>query len=171
MVSTQLKITGEVIVDEQFFIHPGDQMIAWFDSCYLEIYESFSQCITQDIISNIWSAEWINENPSYIDVNIQYYSDNQEHAQKFQSSDVLKKHIEVLQNNGLTVQVFNLENFDVPGDWNQKFSPNVRWLSLLDHRYIETNTVDSEPKKILWGVLYPVFDKDNNLLDESWVSN
>jgi len=174
MVSTHLKITGEIIVDEQFFVHPGDQMSAWFDSCYLEIYESFSQCIKQDIISNIWSSEWIDLNPSHIDVNILYHSDNQEYAQKFQSSDVLKKHLEVLQNNGLTVQVFTLENFDLyqPGcDTGEILFENVRWVSLIDNRYLSTDMLGNKPKKILWGTQYPVFDEDNNLTDVFWEIN
>jgi len=166
MISTQLKITGEINVDEQFFMHPGDQMSAWFDSCYLEIHDSFSQCFEQGIISNLWSSQWIDEDPSHIDVTVLYHSDDQESAQKFQSSDLFKKHIEILQNNGLTVQISTVENFDLYQPWyytGEILFDNVRWLP--------TDMVGDKPKKSIWGTQYPMFDETNNLTDVFWMLN
>ena len=159
MISTQLKITGEVIINEQFFEIVGHQIHAWFDSCYLEMYESFSQLINQDIISNLCSLEWIDQNPSHVDLNVLYHSNNQESAKKFQSSDLLKQHIEVLQNNGLTVEISTVENFDIDQSWYLNFeilSDNIHW--------IPTDMQGNQSKKNLWGIQFPMFDEDNNLV-------
>lgn len=178
MIITHLKIQGKVIVNEQFFDHPGNQMCAWFDPCYLEIHDAFLQCFAQGLITNKWTTEWIDADASHIDLDILYYSDNQESALKFQSSDLFKLHTEVLQKNGLTVQVFTKKNSDFTLSTLLDLDARVNKFTLTGPHtseivydavyWEETNTIGDKPKKLLWGTSYPMFDDDNNLIDLFW---